>query len=245
MANPDTSLLFGPYQAPRVKRGNRAYCLYRNSAVVISSWTDARISWPRCQVLGQQGGSGLLVDEELLWAIMSESVVAIKHWWGVGNKAIWNWRRAFGVRQWGTTGSTPVHAVSSQHGADAMRAREWTPAERAVYRRRAKRLGLGRFLKPRPNGRPWTKLELKILATKPDEEIAERIGRTLEAVRNRRMRVGRPRVIRPGGRRLWTKAELRILATTPDVEAARQTGRTLAAVRDMRYKIGIPTPRSS
>src|SRR5262245_52859075 len=91
MANPDKSLLFGPYKAPRVKRGNRAYCLYRNSPVVISSWTDARISWPRCQVLGQQGGSGLLVDDELLRAIKSESVVAIKHWWGVGNKAIWNW----------------------------------------------------------------------------------------------------------------------------------------------------------
>jgi len=127
---------------------------------------------------------------------------------GVSTKAVWNWRREFGVMHWGTAGSKRLHVIVSQHGADSMRAREWTQAERAVYRRRAKRLGLGRFLKPRPNGRPWTKSELKLLGTKPDDAIAKRIERTASAVRCGRWRAGLPPVIRPGGKRRWTKSEL-------------------------------------
>ena len=190
MANPDTSLLFGPYQAPRVKRGNRAYCLYRNSAVVISSWTDARISWPRCQVLGQQGGSGLLVDEELLWAIMSESVVAIKHWWGVGNKAIWNWRRAFGVTQWGTEGSRRLHQALGENGAAKLRGKK---LPRALVRRRVKiRAERGTLRLPdRWGEKRWKRWELDLLGTAPDAELAARFGRTVNAVRVMRNRLRR------------------------------------------------------
>jgi hypothetical protein len=60
-------LLFGPYRAPRLRRGDRAFCLLRDGPVVITSWTDAPIPWPRCRKLdGPGGGSGLLLDEELV-----------------------------------------------------------------------------------------------------------------------------------------------------------------------------------
>lgn len=52
MVSPDQhsdrhKLLHGPYQAPAFQRGDRATCLYRDVEVVITSWTDAPIPWPR------------------------------------------------------------------------------------------------------------------------------------------------------------------------------------------------------
>src|SRR5690348_4629655 len=87
---------------PALRRGDRTTCLYRDTEVVITSWTEARISWPRCQAVGVRGGSGLLVDEELLRAIRCESSLALQHWFGVNEATVWRWRRAFGVTRWGT-----------------------------------------------------------------------------------------------------------------------------------------------
>jgi hypothetical protein len=42
-------LLFGPYQAPRLRKGERAACLFRDCDVIVTGWTDVRISWPRCR----------------------------------------------------------------------------------------------------------------------------------------------------------------------------------------------------
>jgi hypothetical protein len=94
-------LLHGPYRAPHLKRGDRAVCLFRDADVVITCWSDAPITWPRCQRPGQSGGSGLLVTEELIRAIKSESSLAIQHWFGVCEEVVWRWRKAFGVTQWG------------------------------------------------------------------------------------------------------------------------------------------------
>ncbi len=55
----------GPYNAPALRRGDRATCLFRDGDVIITGWSDARIAWPRCRRPGTHGGgSGLLVDEE-------------------------------------------------------------------------------------------------------------------------------------------------------------------------------------
>jgi hypothetical protein len=36
-------LLFGPYKAPPLKRGDRALCRFRESLVVIAGWADASL----------------------------------------------------------------------------------------------------------------------------------------------------------------------------------------------------------
>jgi hypothetical protein len=67
-------LLFGPYKAPPLKRGDRAFCLVRDCEVIITSWTDALIPWPRCRAVDSPGpGSGLLVDEGLARAVTHQA----------------------------------------------------------------------------------------------------------------------------------------------------------------------------
>jgi hypothetical protein len=81
--HPDkVQLLFGPYEPPPLRKGDRAVCLYRDTDVVVTGWSAGRIPWPRCRALGVRGGSGLLVDEELARPVRSESAAAIMYWWG-------------------------------------------------------------------------------------------------------------------------------------------------------------------
>jgi hypothetical protein len=51
-------LLFGPYHAPPLKRGDRATCLFHDCLVVVTGWTDAPIPWPRCRALCRAGRRG-------------------------------------------------------------------------------------------------------------------------------------------------------------------------------------------
>src|SRR5262249_30568989 len=101
-----TALLSGPYHPPALRKGDITFCLFRDTDVVITSWTDARISWPRCRALDCPGcGSGLLVDEALARAVRNESALAIMHWWGVTHGSVTRWRRALGVKRLDTPGT--------------------------------------------------------------------------------------------------------------------------------------------
>lgn len=190
MSAPD--LLFGPYQPPPLRRGDRAFCLLRDTDVVITSWSDARISWPRCRALQSRGGSGLLMDEELARAVRHESALAIRYWWGVGVAAVWHWRRSLSVGRMDNEGSRRLMLAACQAGADALK-NNGLPDE--VCKRaseRAKRLNLIRFARRKPPRPLWTKGQLRLLGTAPDATIAERIGRTTGAVRQRRTMLGIP-----------------------------------------------------
>jgi hypothetical protein len=120
-ASDRTKLLFGPYQAPRLRKGDRATCLYRDCDVVVTGWTDARISWPRCPPPGTKGHPSLLVDEELARAIKHESAAALRHWWGVSGLVVWKWRKALGVGRKNCPGSRRLIRAASEQGAAQVR----------------------------------------------------------------------------------------------------------------------------
>jgi hypothetical protein len=185
-------LLFGPYKAPPLKRGDRASCLVRDCDVVITGWTAARISWPRCRALGDRGGgSGILLDEELARAVRQESAAAIRHWWGVSVGVVWRWRKALGVGRTDNAGSRRLIHAAAAEGGEAIRDRGLTPEEVERCRRTNRALGLGRNLWPGYHGPRWTPQQLALLGTLPDEEVANRTGRTPNAVRVMRGRQAR------------------------------------------------------
>src|SRR5262249_39763016 len=130
-------LLFGPYRPPPLKRGDRAFCLFRGCDVGVTSWTDARIPWPRCRPLPRPpGGSGLLVDEVLAWAVQHESAAAICYWWRASEGAVWRWRKALDVTRTSSEGSRRLIHVAAKSGAFAEQEREFTDEECAQRSRR-------------------------------------------------------------------------------------------------------------
>jgi hypothetical protein len=186
-----SALLFGPYHPPALYTGDRATCLFRDCDVVVTSWTDAPISWPRCLPVGRRGHPSLLVDAELARAIHSESASAMMHWWRVSVAVVWRWRKAFGICRTGTPGSALLVQAAAQLGADAMKEREWSAAEREERRQLALDLNYSARLSPGYNLGPWwSDEELALLGTAPDAEIAAKIGRAVEAVRIARTRRG-------------------------------------------------------
>jgi hypothetical protein len=178
----------GPYRLPALRRGDRSTCLYRDSDVVITGWSNGRISWPRCRRLDTRGGgSGLLVDEELARAIRLESSLALQYWFGVNYSVVCRWRKALGVERF-NEGSARLRKDPNAEIADDLRRKRLPPEQVERRRRTAKELGL----RPRPGyiGGPWTEAELALLGTIPGDELAAQIGRTARAVRIMRTRRG-------------------------------------------------------
>jgi hypothetical protein len=182
------------------------------------------------------GGSGILVDDELARAIKHESAAALMHWWGVSTKTVWQWRKTFNIDRAGTPGSKRLIGLAAQKALDAAADHEWTTAERRARRRRAITMKLGRNLILGYHGPRWSNEQLAMLPQMSDAQIAARTGRSKNAVRIMRQRLGLPGC--GIERRKWTKEELRLLGKLPYTEVARLTGRTPNAVSVMRAKVG-------
>jgi len=74
----------------------------------------------------------------------------------------------------------------------------------------------------------------------PDEDLAEKLHRTPQEVRKRRISLGvRFREYAPAGRR-WTIAEELLVGTDTDRAIARKLNRTSHSVIVKRWKLGIP-----
>ena len=186
-------LLFGPYEPPPLQKGDRATCLYRDALVVVTNWSSGRISWPRCRAIGHRGGSGLLVDEELARAILHQSAAALMYWWGVTCSTVWLWRKALGVEgHGGTEGSRRLLLEAAAKGGAGMQARGVTDRERRQRRKRARELDLGRHLEAARAERAWPVAHLALLGKLTDAEVAERTGRSENAVRVKRTKLGIP-----------------------------------------------------
>jgi hypothetical protein len=176
-------LLHGPYRAPSLRVGDRTACLFKDGDVVVTSWTDARISWPRCKRLQGREHPSLLMDEELARAIRSESAAALRFWWGVGEPLVWRWRQALGVGRMDNPGSARLIRAASQKGADEMRRKVWPAQAREERRERAVAGDQGARLQPGFHGARWTQGQLALLGTDADKEVAARIGKSRDAVR--------------------------------------------------------------
>jgi hypothetical protein len=177
-------LMHGPYQAPDLRVGDRADCLLRGT-VVITSWTDARISWPRCRRPVGKSRPSVLLDSELARAVRAEAAAAVMYWWGVSDGVIHRWRKFLDVTRTNNPGTRRL----VQAGAETQQARVWTDAERQAKREAAHRLNLRKSLVLGYHGAWWTDEELALLGTLPDAEVAARTGRTASAVRVKRQRL--------------------------------------------------------
>lgn len=185
-------LLFAPYKPPPFRRGDRAFCLARDCDVVITSWTDARISWPRCRALGTQGGSGILVDEVLAFAVRHESAVAIRYRWGIGTKTMAWWRRVLSLGRADPEGSRRLIEAAAKAGAAVLKRDGLSDAVCNKHSEISKQLNLIRFPRAKPAITSWTKAESRLLAQEFDDaEVAHAIGRSETAVRVMRWRLER------------------------------------------------------
>ena len=86
----------------------------------------------------------------------------------------------------------------------------------------------------------WTRREIKLLGTKPDGEVAEKIGRTVGAVSLKRQKLGIEAPLQPA----WNEDEIKLLGTKPDREVARIVGRSASAVQTKRLLLGIRSWRA-
>lgn len=153
----------GPYNPPSLRRGDRATCLYRDADVVISSWSDGRIPWPRCRRLASHGsGSGLLVDEELARAVRMESSLALHYWFGVNYSVVCCWRKALGMGRFNES-SAKLRKGRNAKLAQKLKGKRLPPEQ--VERRRRTALELGLRPPPRLGRAGLDRAELAQLGT--------------------------------------------------------------------------------
>jgi hypothetical protein len=235
--------LIGTYAPPAVKRGERVTCLFRDRDCVVTSWTNASIPWPRVQPCEQRGGSGLWVNEILARAIRTESAEGIAYWFGVSSGVVWRWRKAFGVSGTATTpGSKKAHRRVCKAGAEGIKTKEWTDEELDARSDAARRSKQSQWFGPRwtPARGVWTAAQLALLGTDHDMVIAKRIGRTLNAVTVKRVRLKVPAYSEcVGCGRAWTANEISLLGTDHDQVVARKTGRSVDAITWKRLSLRI------
>jgi hypothetical protein len=74
--------------------------------------------------------------DELLRANRTESAAALRYWWGVGVRLVWQWRQAFAIGRTDTPGSARLVQAAAQKGAEAVQARYWSEEERQHQSRR-------------------------------------------------------------------------------------------------------------
>lgn len=237
-------LMFGPYTPPRTDRGKFLVCECRGT-VKVSGYSDGSIPWP----VKWHTRNSLILCGDLIDAVRRESKLAVAHHWGVSLKTVQKWRRALEVEPY-TSGSQWLMRTTAQERATPRRMRRMSelarPAGRLPKSKEWKRK-MSRIVRLRirlsgpihPDRPLWTTEHDGLLGTDSDSAIAEKLGRSVDAVRSRRCALGIP-VHEHTGSRPWTPAEEKLLGTKPDDEIAATLGRGARGVQIHRQSLGIP-----
>lgn len=93
----------------------------------------------------------------------------------------------------------------------------------------------------KPDHKPWTKAEMRLIGSASDAAVARRIGRTPRAVAAKRRELGQPPAV--PHRRSWTRRELKLLGTISDAQLAARLGCGRLTVLKKRRAMGIPPAR--
>jgi hypothetical protein len=143
-----------------------------------------------------------VVTEDLARAVRHESAAAIRHWWGVCDGVVHRRRRALGVTRTNNGGTRRLMLAAAAKGADVTRGVP-LPAEQVEQRRRtAREKNLVQYIIPGYHGPWWSQDQLALLGKLPDDEVARLVGRSCNAVRVKRDRLGIPKPDHPAeGRR--------------------------------------------
>ncbi len=88
--------------------------------------------------------------------------------------------------------------------------------------------------------RKWISMELRVLGKRPDRELAQQFGRSIQAIVTKRSQLGIPRFISIGECRRWSREEEAILGTDLDNEIARRLKRATVATTKRRQFLKIP-----
>lgn len=236
--------MFGPYGPPKTARGKFLVCESRGK-VKVSGYSDGPIPWP----IKWRTRNSLILCGDLIQAVRRESKLAVAFHWGVSLKMVQVWRRILDVEPY-TPGSQWLMRTTARENSTPRKMRRLTELARPVGRRpkskewRRKMSSIVRvrikLTGPIHPDRPlWTPEQDRLLGTGLDSAVAEKLGRSVNAVRSRRCALGIP-VHEHTGARPWTPIEEKLLGKKPDDEVARLLGRGARGVQIHRQSLGIP-----
>jgi hypothetical protein len=241
-----TKLLFGPYIAPLVRRGDRIFCEIRGT-VKVGGYTSALIPWPR---ILKTGRASLILCGDLVRAVRTESELAVAHHWDVCVVTVWSWRKALHVGRInpGTERlyqdyypkklPDSVAAIGRQKASDpdvidrirqSKVGKPAHPATAAALRKAAKRRKLKSHRRAIGKAIHNRNFSIWVANRTPHWPELER-----DALHARRL------APTPSRGRWWLKEEEALLGNAPDSVVASVLGRSFASVRKHRHEKQIP-----
>lgn len=195
----------GPYAPPLVPIGRWLKCELRGE-LQVSGYTNALIPWPAATGHHKQ----LIVCGDLVRALKTESVLAVAFHFAISRGLVSEYRSRLNIERF-TAGSqrlfwrsvnlarTPeARAKLSRHHEG--RSDLMTPEAREKLRQIQKRPKSEAWKQKMSerwqrrfavSGKPleWTEVELKLIGTRPDREVARLLGRSLSAVKGKKFQL--------------------------------------------------------